>query len=199
LVSALKASLHTLVGNQLAIRSIFGQLNRFFLKASPEGVYATLFYAELDMPTRRITYVNAGHPPPMLIRSDGNTEFLKSGGIPIGLFGKARFLEGFAEMEPDDLLILLTDGITEATNSQGEEYGWEELREVICRSRSLACREICKAVLKDQNYFTQGEYKDDRTFIAIRAVRNSSQVLHANHEEGVFSPGKKSCQPQSKR
>jgi sigma-B regulation protein RsbU (phosphoserine phosphatase) len=170
LVSALKASLHSLVGNQLAIRSILNKLNLFFHEVSPEARYATLFFAELDILSRRMIYVNAGHLPPGLIRSDGDLELLETGGTPVGLFPEARFMEGVAGMEAGDLLVLYTDGIVEAENERGEEYGWERLRDVLYRSRSLPCSEVRRAVLEDQERFTAGEPTDDRTLVIVRSL-----------------------------
>jgi sigma-B regulation protein RsbU (phosphoserine phosphatase) len=171
LVSALKASLYSFVRNELAIRSILNKLNRFFYEISPEGRYATLFFAEVDIPTRRVIYVNAGHLPPALIRSDGRMELLETGGTPVGLLSEARFIEGLAEMNSGDLLVLYTDGITEATNDHDEEYGWERLRDVLYHNRFLPCSEVRKAVLEDLERFTAGEPKDDRTLVIIRSLR----------------------------
>jgi sigma-B regulation protein RsbU (phosphoserine phosphatase) len=115
-------------------------------------------------------YVNAGHLPPALIRIDGSLELLETGGTPIGLLPEARFIEGFAAMEHGDLLVLYTDGIIEAENERAEEYGWERLRDVLHRSRSLPCAQIRRAVLKDQGRFTSGQPTDDRTLVIVRAL-----------------------------
>jgi serine phosphatase RsbU (regulator of sigma subunit) len=170
LVSALKASLHSLVGSELGIRSILNKLNLFFHEISPEARYATLFYGELDIPTRRLIYVNAGHLPPALIRGDGNAELLETGGIPVGLLRDARYIEGFTEIGPEDLLVLYTDGIIEASNARGEEYGWDRLQEVLARSSSLPCSELSRLALEEQERFAQSEPRDDRTLVVIRAV-----------------------------
>ena len=91
--------------------------------SSGEGRYATLFYGVFDGSTRTLRYVNAGHNPPVVIRRDGSLHWLETGGAPVGLFADSEYREGMVKLETGDLLIAFTDGLTEATNQDGEEWG----------------------------------------------------------------------------
>ena len=85
----------------------------------------------LDTHARRFIYINAGHLPPIVLRRNGDVELLRSGGFPLGFFDNPRYFEQFLQLESGDLLCLYTDGITEATNANDEDYGRNRLIEVL--------------------------------------------------------------------
>lgn len=91
--------------------------------------YATLFWAEYDVHTSVLTYVNAGHPSPILTRSTGEIERLNSVGVPIGMFANTRYTASTLEMQPGSRLVIFTDGLTDAENGEEEEFGDERLIE----------------------------------------------------------------------
>lgn len=91
--------------------------------SSSENRYATLFYAVFDPSTRILRYVNAGHNPPIVIRRDSSTHFLASGGAPVGMFADSEYVVGTVNLEAGDLVIAFTDGLIEAPNQDGEEWG----------------------------------------------------------------------------
>ena len=125
-------------------------INRLVYDASAENRYATFFYAQYD-PVRRVACVmsTAGHNPPMVCRkSDGNRQFmrLEEGGTVVGLFPDFSYRGGQLELQPGDLLVAFTDGISEAMNRDDEEYGEDRLMETVRRAKhdrrpilSLAC------------------------------------------------------------
>ena len=170
LVSALRASLHSLARNELALRSIFRKAHRFFRGSFAEGEFVTLFYAEIDVKLGRLIYINAGHPPPLLIHKSGTaSELLENGGLPLGLLEADSYGEGVAHFGPGDALVLYTDGISEAPNANDEPYGRDRLIAAISRSISETAVSITKSVMEDVEHFSRAQISDDRTLVIVRS------------------------------
>lgn len=171
LMSTLRASLHSMARSELALRSLFKRANRFFRASAEEGKYATAFLAELDYVNRRLMYINAGHPPPILLRREGSAESLNVGGCPVGLFADTRYVEGVVELEAGDVLALYTDGITDTTNRDDEPYGEERLVETLIRAAPSDARHLNDELFSDLERF-QGtpEPNDDRTLVILRTT-----------------------------
>jgi sigma-B regulation protein RsbU (phosphoserine phosphatase) len=169
LVSALRASLHSLARNELALRSIFRKAHRFFQESFADGDFVTLFYAEMDVSVGRLIYINAGHPPPLLIHQNGAIEFLENGGLPLGLLEADRYGEGVADFGEGDALVLYTDGISEALNASDEPYGRERLVAAISRLISENAASVSKAVMEDVEHFSESQISDDRTLVVLKS------------------------------
>jgi len=167
LVSALRAVLHSLARNELALRSIFRKAHRFFRESSGEGEFVTLFYAEMNVKSGRLLYINAGHPPPLLIHRSGPIDILESGGLPLGLLDADGYEEGVAIFRPGDVLALYTDGISEALNTNDEPYGRERMIAAISRSLSHNAISISEAIIEDVERFSKSQSSDDRTLVVI--------------------------------
>ena len=183
LVAATRASIWALVGRDLAVRTVLRQANRFFYESAEDGRYVTLFYMVLDVPARRLLYVNAGHVPPVLLRADGTVELFEDGGVPLGLFGAPRYTEGHAALEDGDVMALYTDGIVESMDAAGEEYGRERLAEVLRRTRESSATEICNALIQDVSSFDAGASRDDRTLLVVKATGPDRARLVFDHPE----------------
>ena len=169
LVSAIRASLYALVGRELAARAVMRRANRFFYDSVEDSRYVTLFYAVLDVPSRRMIYVNAGHPPPVVLRENGEIEALESGGVPLGMFESPRYFEGFAGLEEDDLMVFYTDGIVESSNAHDEHYGRDRLMTTLGGVRTQSAEAICRHVMDDVRSFSFGS-QDDRTLLVLKAT-----------------------------
>jgi sigma-B regulation protein RsbU (phosphoserine phosphatase) len=170
LVSALRASLHSLARNELALRSIFRKAHRFLRESFAEGEFASLFYAEMDVRLGRLIYINAGHPPPLLIHKSGAaSELLQNGGTPLGLLETDNYGEGVADIGLGDTLILYTDGISEALNENDEVYGRERLLAAISRFISESAASITKYVMEDVEQFSRSQVSDDRTLVVLKS------------------------------
>ena len=169
LVAAIRASIASLVGHELAVRAIMRRANRFFHESVEEGRYVTLFYMVLDVPARSLLYVNAGHVPPVLVRATGEVELLEEGGVPLGLFQAPRYFEGHATLALGDVLGLYTDGIVEQTNPEGEEYGNSRLIGTLRDAGEAGATELCSRVMQDVHRFGDGRQTDDRTLVVIRS------------------------------
>ena len=169
LVSAIRASLYALVGRELAARAVMRRANRFFYDSVEDSKYVTLFYAVLDVPSRRMIYVNAGHPPPVVLRKNGEIEALESGGVPLGMFDAPRYFEGFTELHEGDLMVLYTDGIIESSNAHDEHFGRSRLMTTLGGVRTESAEAICRHVMDDVRGFSFGS-QDDRTLVVMKAT-----------------------------
>jgi sigma-B regulation protein RsbU (phosphoserine phosphatase) len=131
------------------------------------GRFATFCYARVDPEARRIVYSNAGHNPPLLIHQDGRVAQLSEGGMVLGIFPDSAYTQAKLAMAGGDRLVFYTDGITEARNAEGEEYGDERLTEVALGTRTLSPEAMKDALLLDVNSFTGGRFEDDATLIVV--------------------------------
>jgi len=147
------------------------RINRTVCQNVPENKYITFCMGELDPESGRLTYVNAGHNPPMLQRADGSLETLKTGGMVLGLFTDVPYEEASVEMRPGDALIVYSDGITETFDAKGNEFGEEGLAEVVLRCRQLGAEALEGEILRDIDVFSKGaKATDDRTLIVLRRL-----------------------------
>jgi sigma-B regulation protein RsbU (phosphoserine phosphatase) len=149
-------------------------MNGFLNDSTAGNSYATFFYAQLDFRSRRLRYVNAGHNPPYLVRRVGaavEIAELTIGGTVLGLFPHMQYEDGHVDLCPGDLLVAFTDGVTEARNDAGEEFGEERLKELL-REVNGSPAETISSVLSDRvrQWIGVAEQHDDVTFV-IAAVR----------------------------
>ncbi len=133
--------------------------------------FVTAFYGILDATNRTLAYTNAGHNPPLLLNANGVPKFIVQGGLPLGMFRDTRYHEYYMTFAPGDLLMLYTDGVTEAQNPSGEEFGRERLAQSVMSARELPAREVITAVQKDVFEWTGGQGPtDDATFFVVKAL-----------------------------
>lgn len=178
----LMASLQSLVRTNLAVRE--GDLTRFMTELSQRVYdettldrYVTLFFGILDTSDLTFHYVNAGHNAPLffrkwnLSRRTPDLETLEQGGPPLGLFPGTRYLVGQISLQEGDVLVLYTDGVSEAANEQGEEYGEERLRHVVRSSISLSASQVCQEVVRQLDQFTGSSPQWDDMTLAIVKVK----------------------------
>ncbi|HET6893386.1 MAG TPA: PP2C family protein-serine/threonine phosphatase, partial [Pyrinomonadaceae bacterium] len=133
--------------------------------------YITAFYGVLDASHRTLAYANAGHNPPLLLDAAGNVKFIDRGGVPLGMFRDTRFYEYYLTIEPNEVLVLYTDGVTEALSPEGEEFGRQRLAESVKKWRDLSAKDLITAVQKDVTNWTDGGgATDDVTFFIVKAL-----------------------------
>jgi sigma-B regulation protein RsbU (phosphoserine phosphatase) len=133
--------------------------------------YVTLFYGELDPGRQRLTYVNAGHVPPFLVRASGGDERLRSGGPVLGLLEEVRLEAAEVELAPGDLLAAVTDGVTEAVNAGGQEFGDERVRQtLLARSRAGAQDTLDELIASVDRWAGAAGCSDDLTALILRAT-----------------------------
>jgi len=141
---------------------------RLFMKTPPER-YVTAFIAALDPVPGRLTYTNAGHNPGLLFRADGTVERLEANGMPLGLFPIVEYERVETTLAPGELLLLYTDGITEAANPKGDEFGLERLQAVAGKYTAEPLVAIAVAIEAAVEVFADGTpFGDDRTMVLLR-------------------------------
>ena len=147
-----------------------GQANRLISADSPNSMFVTLFYAQLDPETGELIYVNAGHNPPLLCRAaHEGLEALGRTGMPLGLFEFTDFEGRAARLDPGDFIVLYTDGVTEAMDAQLREFGEERLRRVILDNRRAAAEELATALDGALSAFAEAAApSDDITFVILK-------------------------------
>jgi len=149
---------------ELFLRSV----NRLFYDNTVDSAFASLFFAEYDDESQRLRYANCGHLSGLVLRDDNTCQRLDSTGTLLGLFQDWDCSFSEQELQPGDVLALYTDGITEARNGNGEEFGEESLIERLRQHRALPCQAALKAITNEVRGFGNGEQHDDITLIVAK-------------------------------
>ena len=148
---------------------LLSSVNQLFHENTPEDRYATLFFAVYDDHSRELEYANCGHNAPLLFRADGGLERLGSTSTVIGLFPDWKCETRFVTLQPGDLLVIFTDGVTEANDAADEEFGEARLIETIRAHRNSPPAELIEAIQNEVKSFSGGEQSDDLTLVIARA------------------------------
>ena len=171
LMAFLRASLRAATHIGYAPHISMAKVNFLLWESIERNQFVTAFYGLLDATNRTLVYANAGHNPPLLLNADGSARFLVQGGLPLGMFRDTRYYEYYLTFEPGQLLLLYTDGVTEAFNPQEEEFGPDRLLESVRVARTLNAREMIDSVQRDILHWTNGRgAHDDVTFFVIKAL-----------------------------
>ncbi|MGP8227470.1 MAG: PP2C family protein-serine/threonine phosphatase [Terracidiphilus sp.] len=136
--------------------------------SSLDSRYATLFCGVLDRGARTLRYVNAGHNSPLVLHRDGSLDWLEPTGAPVGLFPDAIWHEGVIQLNPGDLVLVYTDGVTEALSPSGEEWGTGGLLQAAKTRSAQPADELVRSILESMDKFSQGVQTDDATVAALR-------------------------------
>lgn len=143
-------------------------VNRLFYKNTETSHYATMFFAVYDDETRRLRYVNCGHNPPFLARTNGSVERLEATATVLGLFEEWDCSVAELELAAGDVLVIYTDGVSEASPNEEDEFGEERLIEAASNVRERSAGEVLEAIISEVQGFSQGEQADDMTLIVAR-------------------------------
>jgi sigma-B regulation protein RsbU (phosphoserine phosphatase) len=171
LMANIQASLRTasiFTGDDLA--ALLRIVNRQVCATSLDSRYATLFCGVMDREARTLRYVNAGHNSPVILHQDGSLDWLEPTGAPVGLFPDASWHEGVIELNRGDLVLVYTDGVTEALSPSGEEWGADGLLQAAKTRTAQSADEIVRSILESMDRFSQGLQTDDATVAALRVL-----------------------------
>ncbi|HSZ61423.1 MAG TPA: PP2C family protein-serine/threonine phosphatase [Terriglobales bacterium] len=173
MIANVQASLRTaalFTGDDLA--ALLKVVNQQVYTSSSKGRYATLFYGVFNSSTRILRYVNAGHNPPIVIRRDGSMHCLETGGAPVGLFADSEYEEGLVQIETGDLVIAFSDGLIEATNEEGEEWGVQGLLKAVASAAECSqdAGDLVKLSFNSMDDFCKGPQTDDATLAVVRVI-----------------------------
>ena len=169
LMSNMQAALKSLASESISPSVLCEKLNKLMCGNTPLRKFITCFYSELDFITRKLTFTNAGHNPPMLVRPDGECIHLEEGGRVIGAFCDSTFTQQEIQLYPGDKLLLFTDGVTEARNAHGEEFGEQRLRECLRSYAGRNAAELRTLILNTVTAFCAGNFDDDATLMILIA------------------------------
>ncbi len=163
------AAVRTDHSSPLSTAAVLRRVNRQMADNTAAEKYATLFYAVYDAAAHQLTYTNAGHPAPFLLRGN-RLERLSVGGTPVGLIPSAAYQEARIQLEAGDLLIIYSDGVTEPENFYDEEFGEAQLEEVARRAAGAPLPELIEEITRSVNDWTGSpQLQDDMTLIVGRA------------------------------
>lgn len=172
LMAFLRASLRAATHIGYATHISMAKVNYLLWESIERNQFVTAFYGILDASNKTLSYSNAGHNPPLLIDANGNTRFIERGGLPLGMFRDTRYHEYYLSFEPGDMLVLYTDGATEALNSAGEEFGRNRLAEAAMAAYNLSAREVVSKLERAVISWTDGlGANDDVTFFVIKSLQ----------------------------
>jgi sigma-B regulation protein RsbU (phosphoserine phosphatase) len=170
LMAFLRASLRVAIHIGYAPHISMAKVNYFLWESIERNQFVTAFYGVLDASNRTLAYTNAGHNPPLILDREGNARFIERGGLPLGMFRDTRYYEYYISIEQGQVIMLYTDGVTEAVNPEGEEYGRDRLVEAALKARNLSAREMVSEIHRDVIDWTRGQGAgDDITFFIIKA------------------------------
>ncbi len=147
---------------------VFNHINCFLCEHAEVGRYATMFFGILDR-TGQLVFINAGHPSPLILRRGEVTELLSEGSFPVGLIPEANYTAATVNLQPSDTLILFTDGVTEAMDSEEQLFGVSRLQKVLSGQHDVPLEDLQKAILQSVETFSRGTNQtDDITVLLVR-------------------------------
>jgi serine phosphatase RsbU (regulator of sigma subunit)/catechol 2,3-dioxygenase-like lactoylglutathione lyase family enzyme len=169
LMANLQANLRSQSATALGHPELFlRSVNRMFYENTVDSAYASLFFAVYDDQARRLNYANCGHLSGLLLRRDNTCHRLNSTGRPLGLFQDWDCSIGECDLNPGDVLALYTDGITEASDNNGQEFGEDSLLERLRQNRDQPCQSVLEAITDEVRRFNPTDQHDDITLILAK-------------------------------
>ncbi len=177
LMSSLHAAVHAQASSHDSLVATISAVNRYLANNIPPNRFITLFYAELDPESGALSFLNAGHNPPLIVHAAGTVEQLASGGLPLGIKPDADYREGRTQLQYGDVLVIYSDGVTEAASPSGEEFGPTRLYEVVSRNVDASAAGIRDRIESALTKFSQGtQAADDITLVIVKRQANVRQA-----------------------
>ena len=171
LMSFLRASLRAGVQVGYAPHIAMSKVNNLLWDSTEDHQFITAIYGILDGTNRTFVFSNAGHNPPMLIKPDGEYRYVEYGNMPLGMFNDARYHQHFIRFEKGQVMVIYTDGITEAANSEGAEYGTERFANRVLECIDQPAKRMIDHIRKGVADFTERKFlDDDGTLFILKAL-----------------------------
>jgi sigma-B regulation protein RsbU (phosphoserine phosphatase) len=167
LMSNLQAAFRGFASPVMSPDALCDKLNSLICRNIASDRFITFFYAQLDGPARQLRYTNAGHNAPIVVHKDGTHDRLREGGGILGVFPVQAFDMGVYHLASGDRALLFTDGVTEACDPDGEEFGDARLLQLLEENRELSAEDLQRKILSVVAEFCRGHWHDDATLIAI--------------------------------
>jgi phosphoserine phosphatase RsbU/P len=169
LMSNMQAALKSLASESISPSDLCTKLNGLMCSNTPLRKFVTCFYGDLDVLNRRLTFTNAGHNPPLLMSHNGECVRLEDGGPVLGAFDGSAYAERTVQLCSGDKLLLFTDGVTEARNAAGEEFGEQRLQECLRTYRGRNATALRAIVLDEVREFCDCKFDDDAALMVVIA------------------------------
>jgi uncharacterized protein YndB with AHSA1/START domain len=167
LMSNLQAVVKARAAENSSPKELVENVNRMMSRNTTEAKFITLFYGLVDVDRKTLQYANAGHNAPVLTREDGVQVRLEQGGLIVGAFQESVYDQGEIDLRPGDRLVMFTDGLSEAVDGNGEEFGEERLAEASRCNRQLSAEALHRCLLDRVTDFCGGEFEDDATVLVV--------------------------------
>jgi phosphoserine phosphatase RsbU/P len=169
LMSNLQATVRAFAANTTEPADLCQQVNRILCGHIAEGRFISFFYCIIDSDESTLTFANAGHYPPILIRADGSVERLGTGGAVLGVFPDGGYEQGAIALRGGDRIVLYTDGITDVCNAADEEFGDGRLVDLAVANRACSAPALQARLAAAVDAFSDGRFQDDATLIVMAA------------------------------
>ena len=170
LMSSLQAALKPLMWDTRSPRELCRRLNRILCEIAPVNKFVSFFYGVLDSKDNRLTYCNAGHNPPVLVRAGGASCELNAAGAVLGQFPDWVYEQSDVQLRTGDTLMLFTDGLVEASNPDDEPFGEECLTRIARENRCAGAEDLKSLLMQAALEHCGGRFQDDASMIVLRAV-----------------------------
>ena len=167
LMANFQAALKSLVAQHISPAEVSTRLNEVLYANIPLHKFVTAFYAVINIPERKLTFTNAGHNPSLLVRADGECVRLDAGGSVLGAFPSLTFAQQEIELRAGDRLVLFTDGLTEAVDASGEQFGEQRLTELLHDQRNQCVEELNQILFSAAAEFCGNKFRDDAALMVI--------------------------------
>ena len=168
LMTGFRALFRGLIQNEFNIRSVFRRVNEQLVESTASHQFVSAFYAALDVTTRRLIYVNGGHVPPLLYRPDQPPRALEVGGPVLGILPGTSYHEDSVVVKPNDILVLYSDGLSEAESPDGLIFDSHHILRVVENHEKKSAEEICQALLEEVQKFSGAQHADDLTICVLK-------------------------------
>lgn len=171
LMSFLRASLRSSIQAGYASHIAFSKVSKLLRDSIEDNQFITAIYGILDSTNRTFVFSNAGHNPPLLIKPDGDYRFVEYGDMALGMFDDAHYHQHFIRFDDDQVMVIYTDGITEASNPNGEEFGPDRFAKRVLSGIHLPAKQLIDHVRKGVADFTERKFlDDDGTLFIVKAL-----------------------------
>lgn len=167
LMSNLQAAVRGLISSTISPEILCARLNSLIYRNTADDRFITFFHAHLHRASRHLSFVNAGHNAPFVLHRDGSHERLQDGGTVLGIFANYEYACGIAQLHPGDRVLLFTDGVTEASDAEGEEFGEARLLQVLREQAALSPQKLQDKILSTVADFSGGHWVDDATLLIL--------------------------------
>lgn len=171
LMSSLHAAIHAQTAARSTLPAMVSSVNEYLANNTPSNRFITFFAGELNPESNVFSYINAGHNPPLVARKDGTIEELESGGFPLGIMAQTEFEQGSIVLDSGECVVIFSDGVSEAENIDGEEFGIERLTEVVGKNVSRSAAGIRDKIESALSAFTKtAPANDDITLVIVKHI-----------------------------